>query len=300
MATITLKQMLEAGVHFGHRRRYWNPKMKNYIYRDYQKLSIINLDKTLPMFETAMNFLAEIASKRGRIMFVGTKYAARSIVREEAIRSGMPYVDQRWLGGMLTNYKTIRQSVKQLKSLEALLEDQQKMSALTKKEGLKLTRQKDKLESSLSGIKNMGGLPDALFVIDIRQENIAIKEAKCLGIPVVGIVDTNADPDVVDYMIPGNDDSFSAIRLYCATLADIIIEQRGIIDLAQAKEKASKAKTAEKDEKTPVVKKVVRKVKVVAEAEAPAKAAPAKAAPAKAAAAKTKLADPKQAQGDKS
>ncbi|OGO93484.1 MAG: 30S ribosomal protein S2 [Coxiella sp. RIFCSPHIGHO2_12_FULL_44_14] len=237
MTDITMRQMLEAGVHFGHQTRYWNPKMAPYIYGAHHKIHIINLEETLPLFRRAMQFAVEVAAKRGKILLVGTKHAARDIVREEATRCGMPYVDYRWLGGMLTNYKTIRQSIKRLKELEEYIANEENLVDMTKKEVLSLMRRKDKLSSNLSGIKNMGSLPDALFVIDVTHEKIAIQEAQRLGIPIIGVVDTNSSPDGIDYLIPGNDDALRAIRLYCQTLAEMIIQARGSLELTNLKQK---------------------------------------------------------------
>lgn len=226
MATsITMREMLKAGVHFGHQTCHWNPKMASYIYGARNKIHIINLEKTLPLLNDALNFLGNIASKKGKILFVGTKPAAQDIVREEAQRCHMPYVDHRWLGGMLTNYKTIRQSIKRLKELESMFE-KNAFGRITKKEILQLTREKDKLNRSLGGIKNMGGLPDALFVIDVGHEKIAVSEANRLSIPVVGIVDTNNTPEGISYIIPGNDDSIRSIQLYTKCIADNILEAR--------------------------------------------------------------------------
>lgn len=224
-ATPSMRDMLKAGVHFGHQTCHWNPKMGSYIYGARNKIHIINLETTLPMLRDALNFMGSVASKKGKILFVGTKPAARDIVREEATRCRMPYVDHRWLGGMLTNYKTIRQSIRRLKDLEAMFE-KSSFGRLTKKEILNLTRDKQKLERSLGGIKNMGGLPDALFVIDVGHEEIAIAEAKRLGIPVIGIVDTNNSPDGVSYVIPGNDDSIRSIQLYARAASECILEAR--------------------------------------------------------------------------
>ncbi|HEX4045231.1 MAG TPA: 30S ribosomal protein S2 [Gammaproteobacteria bacterium] len=224
----TMQDMLKAGVHFGHQTRYWNPKMGSYIYGSRNKIHIIDLGKTLPMFQDALNFLGSVAAKKGKILFVGTKYAAQEIIREEAERCKMPYVDRRWLGGMLTNYKTIRQSIKRLKELEAMFESG-KFGKLTKKEILGLEREKGKLAISLGGIKNMGGIPDVLVVIDVGHEKIAVCEANRLGIPVVGIVDSNNDPDNISYIIPGNDDSTRAIRFYASCIADTILEARASV-----------------------------------------------------------------------
>lgn len=233
---ISMQEMLKAGVHFGHQTRYWNPKMGAYIYGARNKIHIIDLSKTLPLFQDALNFVGGIASKKGKVLFVGTKYAAQDIIREEAARCGMPFVDHRWLGGMLTNYKTVRQSIKRLKELEAMFESG-KFGRLTKKEILGLTREKEKLHRNLGGIKNMGGIPDAIFVIDVGQEHIAILEAVRLGIPVIGVVDTNNSPDNINYMIPGNDDSTRAIRYYASTVADTILEARAsVLDLSDVKE----------------------------------------------------------------
>lgn len=262
MTDVTMRQMLEAGVHFGHQTRYWNPKMAPYIFGSRHKIHIINLEETLPMFRDAVKVISGIATKRGKVLFVGTKLAAREIVREEATRCGMPYVDYRWLGGMLTNYKTIRQSVKRLKELEGQIGDEKNLVGMTKKEVLNLMREKEKLAANLAGIKNMGGLPDALFIIDVKHEKIAIQEARRLGIPVIGIVDTNANPDGIDYVIPGNDDALRAIRLYCQTIAEAIIAARGALELAEAQ--AVKAKG--KETKEPAKRIVTKKVKIAEKA----------------------------------
>lgn len=275
MTDVTMRQMLEAGVHFGHQTRYWNPKMAPYIFGSRHKIHIINLEETLPMFRDAVKVIADIASKRGKVLFVGTKFAARDIVREEATRCGMPYVDYRWLGGMLTNYKTIRQSIKRLKDLEEQIANEGNLAGMTKKEVLNLMREKEKLSSNLSGIKNMGGLPDALLVIDVMHEKIAIQEARRLGIPVIGVVDTNSCPDNIDYVIPGNDDALRAIRLYCKTIADAIIEARGALELVEAKE-AKEKKKAEPAKRIVTKKaKIAEKAKVekTEKAEKPEKAA---------------------------
>lgn len=234
--SVSMQEMLKAGVHFGHQTRYWNPKMSSFIYGSRNKIHIIDLGKSLPLLQDAINFISGVAANKGKVLFVGTKYAAQDIIREEAERCNMPYVNHRWLGGMLTNYKTIRQSIKRLKDLEAMFESQ-KFGRLTKKEILNLEREKDKLLNSLGGIKNMGGIPDALFVIDVGHENIAIREANRLGVPVVGVVDSNNDPDNISYVIPGNDDSTRAIRFYAKTMADVILEARASIqDLSDVKE----------------------------------------------------------------
>lgn len=223
--SVTMRQMLEAGVHFGHQTRYWNPKMAPFIFGDRNKIHIINLEKTLPMYLDGMKFIRQLASNKGNIMFVGTKRQARDIIREEADRCGSPFVNFRWLGGMLTNYKTVKQSIKRLRDMEVLLQEEN-AAKMSKKEALDCRRELAKLERSLGGIKDMGGLPDALFVVDVGYENGAIVEAKKLGIPVVGIVDTNNSPLNVDYVIPGNDDSSRAIRLYARGAADAILEGR--------------------------------------------------------------------------
>lgn len=261
MTDITMRQMLEAGIHFGHQTRYWNPKMAPYIYGVCQKIHIINLEETLPLFQEALTFVRNIALKNGKILFVGTKFAAREIVKEEAIRCGMPYVNHRWLGGMLTNYKTVHQSIKRLKELEEYLKNEDNLTGMTKKEILNLVREEEKLGANLAGIKNMGSLPDVLFVIDVGHEKIAIQEAKRLSIPIVGIVDTNENPDNIDYVIPGNDDAIRAIRLYCKALADIIINARGILDLKKEEEPKEKEKSKIKT-KTKVKRIITRKTKL--------------------------------------
>ncbi|HAG61858.1 MAG TPA: 30S ribosomal protein S2 [Coxiellaceae bacterium] len=268
MQDISMRQMLEAGVHFGHKTRYWNPKMKRYIWSSHQKLHIINLEHSLPMFRDALSFIENTIKNRGKILFVGTKQSACEVVREEAIRCGMPYVDHRWLGGMLTNYKTIRLSIKRLKELEALFEKSE-IKGYTKKEVLNLLREKDKLSNCLSGIKNMGSLPDALFVIDVNNEKIAIREANRLGIPVIGIVDTNSSPDNVDYVVPGNDDAYRAIRFYCQSAANLIIDTRGSMQLEEIK--PVKAAKAPAKAKKVVIKEVEPEAPVEAEAPAEAK-----------------------------
>lgn len=225
MANVTMRQMLEAGVHFGHQTRYWNPKMAPYIFGARGKIHIINLEKSLPLLNDAMNFISKLAARRGTIMFVGTKRAASLPIQEAANRCGMPYVSHRWLGGMLTNFRTIKASVKRLKELEEMSANNG-FEHLVKKEVLQLTREKTKLEKSLGGIKEMKGLPDALFVIDVSHEDIAVKEANSLGIPVIAIVDTNCSPDNVEYMIPGNDDAIRSIRLYVQLAAEAVLEGR--------------------------------------------------------------------------
>ncbi len=235
MASVTMRQMLEAGVHFGHQTRYWNPKMAPYIFGDRNKIHIVNLESTLPLYNDAMNFIGSLAAKRGNILFVGTKRQARELVKAEADRCGMPYVNHRWLGGTLTNYRTVRQSIKRLKELEAM-DKEGMLDRLTKKEALMKRREMEKLDRSFGGIKDMPGLPDALFIIDVGHEKIAISEAKTLGIPVVGVVDTNNSPDGVDYVIPGNDDAFRAIALYLQGAADAILTSKSAAPGAGAPE----------------------------------------------------------------
>ncbi|MBF6624619.1 MAG: 30S ribosomal protein S2 [Pseudomonas stutzeri] len=225
MTQVTMRDMLKAGVHFGHQTRYWNPKMNKFIFGARNKIHIINLEKTLPMFNDALQFVEKLAAGKNKILFVGTKRSAGKIVREEAARCGSPYVDHRWLGGMLTNYKTIRASIKRLRELEIQSQDGT-FDKLTKKEALMRTRDLEKLDRSLGGIKDMGGLPDAMFVVDVDHERIAISEANKLGIPVIGIVDTNSSPEGVDYIIPGNDDAIRAVQLYLGAMADAVMRGR--------------------------------------------------------------------------
>ena len=220
--SFSMRDMLEAGVHFGHQTRFWNPKMAPYIFGHRNKIHIINLEKTVPLFEEATKFARQLASKRGTILFVGTKRQAREIVAEEAARAGMPFVDQRWLGGMLTNFKTVKGSLKKLKDMQAQVETG--LESMSKKEGLLFQRELAKLENDICGIQDMGALPDALFVIDVGFHKIAIAEAKKLGIPVIGVVDTNHNPDGIDYVIPGNDDSAKAVALYARAMADAVLE----------------------------------------------------------------------------
>jgi small subunit ribosomal protein S2 len=221
--SVTMRQMLEAGVHFGHQTRYWNPKMAPYIFGHRNKIHIVNLEKSLPLFEDALKFVRQLAANKGTILFVGTKRQAREIVGEEATRAGMPFVNHRWLGGMLTNFKTVKQSVKRLNDMEAALGEAGKLS---KKETLLQSREVEKLNRSLGGIREMNVLPDAIFVIDVGYQKGAITEAKKLGVPVIGVVDTNNSPEGVDYVIPGNDDSSRAIRLYARGIADAVLEGR--------------------------------------------------------------------------
>lgn len=228
MTAVTMRQMLEAGVHFGHQTRYWNPKMAPYIFGDRNKIHIINLEHSLPLFNSALQFVRRMAANKGTILFVGTKRQAREIIKEEALRCGAPYVNHRWLGGMLTNFKTVKQSVSRLHEMEAMIQDGT-LDKLPKKEALGYQRELAKLQRSLGGIKDMGGLPDALFVIDVGHESGAIVEAKKLGIPVIGVVDTNNSPVDIDYVIPGNDDSNRAILLFARGVADAILEGRSMV-----------------------------------------------------------------------
>jgi small subunit ribosomal protein S2 len=223
--SVTMRQMLEAGVHFGHQTRYWNPKMAPYIFGSRNKIHIINLEKSLPMYEEALKFVRQLTANKGQILFVGTKRQAREIVKEEAQRAGAPYVDYRWLGGMLTNFKTVKGSIKRLKDMDQMAADGT-LEKLSKKEQLHFNREREKLERSLGGIKDMGGIPDALFVIDVGFHKIAVTEARTLGIPIVGVVDSNNSLDGIDYVVPGNDDSTRAIRLYARGVADAILEGR--------------------------------------------------------------------------
>ncbi|MBT9540367.1 30S ribosomal protein S2 [Thiobacillus sp.] len=226
MSSVTMRQMLEAGVHFGHQTRFWNPKMAQYIFGHRNKIHIVNLEKSLPMFQDAQKFVRQLTANKGTVLFVGTKRAAREIVREEAERAGMPYVDNRWLGGMLTNFKTVKQSIKRMKDLEASLAEPGRLS---KKEILTVQREADKLNRSLGGIREMNGLPDAIFIIDVGYQKGTVVEAKKLGIPVIGVVDTNNSPEGVAYVVPGNDDSARAIRLYARGMADAALEGRAQI-----------------------------------------------------------------------
>jgi small subunit ribosomal protein S2 len=226
MSAVSMRQMLEAGVHFGHQTRYWNPKMANYLFGARNKIHIIDLEKTLPMFNDAMNYLGQMSANKGTVLFVGTKKAARKVVAEEAARCGMPYVNHRWLGGMLTNFKTIKKSINRLKELEAMKADGTLYHRFAKKEALGMERELEKLERSLGGIKEMKGVPDVIFILDVGYEKNAISEAKKLGIPVVGIVDSNNSPEQIDYIIPGNDDSIRAIKLYCESVSAAVMEAK--------------------------------------------------------------------------
>lgn len=235
MAQVTMRELLQAGAHFGHQTRFWNPKMAPFIFGARNKIHIINLEHTVPALNDALTFVNGLASKKNKILFVGTKRAAAPIIAEHATRAGMPYVNHRWLGGMLTNWKTIRQSIKRLKDLEAQVTDGS-LAKLTKREALDRTREMDKLERSLGGIKDMGGLPDAMFVIDVDHEATAIAEARKLGIPVIGVVDTNSNPTGVDYVIPGNDDAIRAIHLYVGSMADAILEGKEFASISGVRE----------------------------------------------------------------
>ena len=223
--SVTMRQMLEAGVHFGHQTRYWNPKMAPYIFGHRNKIHIINLERTLALYQDALKFARQLAANRGTLLFVGTKRQAREIIHEEAQRCQMPYVDYRWLGGMLTNFKTVKQSIKRLKEMEQMQQDGS-FERISKKEALGLQRELDKLQRSLGGIKDLGAIPDALFVIDVGYQKGAVSEAVKLGVPVIGVVDTNHTPEGIDYVIPGNDDSSRAIRLYARGMADAVLEGR--------------------------------------------------------------------------
>jgi len=226
--SVTIRQMLEAGVHFGHQTRYWNPKMADYIFGQRNKIHIVNLEKTMQMYQDAMKYVRQLASNRGSILFVGTKRQAREILQEEALRAGMPFVDHRWLGGMLTNFKTVKASIKRLKDLEVMATDGT-FDRMTKREALSHKRELDKLVKSLGGIKDMVALPDAMFVVDVGYHKIAVTEAKKLGIPIIGVVDTNHSPDGIAYVIPGNDDSSRAIRLYARGVADAVLEGKSTV-----------------------------------------------------------------------
>ncbi len=275
MAKVTMRQMLEAGVHFGHQSRYWNPKMAPYIFGERNKIHIINLEKTLPMFNDAMNYIGSLIANGGKVMFVGTKRAAQNIIKEEASRCSMPYVNQRWLGGMLTNYKTVKQSVRRLHELEKMMADGS-FDKRNKKEALMLTREHIKLDKTLGGIKDMRKLPDAMFIIDVGYETIAVKEARKLGIPVIGVVDTNNDPDYLDYIIPGNDDALRAIQLYTTVAADTIAEAH--VSVARTSEEMA---AAEKSAKPAPAKEAEAQPEATEKTAEPAKEEPAKAEPAK-------------------
>tara|TARA_B100000401_G_scaffold166955_1_gene111585 strand:- start:221 stop:1123 length:903 start_codon:yes stop_codon:yes gene_type:complete len=253
MAEITLEQMLQAGVHFGHQTKYWNPKMEQHIFGVRDKIHIINLEHTVEMIKPALNFIEGVAAKNNKILFVGTKRTATDIIKNEATRCSMPYVNERWLGGMLTNYKTIRSSITRLENLLRQQEDGT-FSKLTKKEGLKIQRDIDRLQKSIGGVTEMGGLPDALFIIDVKRESIAVSEASKMGIPIVGIVDSNSNPEGIDYVIPGNDDSIRSIALFTEAVADACL-------------KGSEAATGLKQEEPQSGPAIVRKVESSSDAE---------------------------------
>ena len=262
MAKASMKKMLEAGVHFGHRARFWHPKMEPFIYGTRNGVHIINLEKTLPQFNDALNFASKTAAQGGSILFVGTKRAASNIIKEEAIRCGMPYVDHRWLGGMMTNYKTIKASIKRLKDLEFLAEEN--FAQYSKKEALAMIREMEKLERSLGGIKDLGGIPDVVFVVDIGHERNAVREAHTLQLPIIGVVDSNHNPEGIDYMIAGNDDSIRAISYYAREIANAVLEAKASIST----KKASKEKDIKTEAKKPAAKKPAAKTEAVTETEA--------------------------------
>jgi len=303
MANVSMRDLLKAGAHFGHQTRYWNPKMAPFIFGARNKIHIIDLELTVPALDKAVSIVRGMAQNKNKVLFVGTKRAAAKIIKEQAERAGQPFVNHRWLGGMLTNWKTIRQSIKRLRELEAKMGDGT-LEKISKKEALDLSRQLEKLDRSIGGIKDMGGLPDAIFVVDVNHEKIAIQEANKLGIPVIGIVDTNSDPDGVDIVIPGNDDAIRAIELYSSAIADACIEgaaeSLGKSDYVEVAEEAPAIEVTEKKApaKKAAPKKVAEEAPVeeapAAEAaveEAPAKKAPAKKAPAKKAAPKKAAAE---------
>ncbi|MFQ5546961.1 MAG: 30S ribosomal protein S2 [Woeseia sp.] len=284
MADVTMRQMLEAGVHFGHQTRYWNPKMAPFIFGERNKIHIINLEKSLPMARDAYAFVKAIVADGGKVLFVGTKRSARDGIRSQAQRCEMPYVSHRWLGGMLTNYKTIRQSVKRLAELEQM-EEEGGFQSLTKKEVLGLNRERDKLERSLGGIKNMGSLPDVLFVVDVEHEEIAVREARKLEIPVVAVVDTNCSPEDIDYVIPGNDDAMRAIGLYATLIADAVLDGKASLpEVALGEDEfvelddEGKPKKAAGRKRKGAKKATVRKKAAVAQVEQTVEEAPAEAA----------------------
>ena len=275
MSKVSMREMLEAGVHFGHQTRYWDPGMAPYLFGQRNKIHIINLEKTLPLYNDAVNFIGKLASKKAKILFVGTKNAAQSIIEEEANRCDMPYVNRRWLGGLLTNFKTVRGSIKRLKEIEAMQTDGS-FEHINKKEQLMYARELEKLEANLSGIKDMKGIPDALFIIDVGYENIAVKEAIKLTIPVIGIVDSNNSPKNIDYVIPGNDDAIRSISLYTKGMADAIIEGRSsvaYIDDTKDKDElveiddSGEPVTTKKGERVKVTKKKTKKKIVKTEAQ---------------------------------
>ncbi|ALE01140.1 30S ribosomal protein S2 [Candidatus Pseudothioglobus singularis PS1] len=275
MAKASMKKMLEAGVHFGHRSRFWHPKMEPYIYGTRNGVHIINLEKTLPQFNDVLNFASKTASQGGSILFVGTKRAASNIIKEEAIRCGMPYVNHRWLGGMMTNYKTIKASIKRLKDLEFLAEEN--FAQFTKKEALVMTREMEKLERSLGGIKDLGSIPDVVFVVDIGHEKNAVREARTLRLPIIGVVDSNHNPEGIDYVIAGNDDSIRAISYYARKIADAVLEAKAsIVETKPAVEPVTEAAAEEKkpateaaaEEKKPATEAAAEEKKPATEAAA--------------------------------
>jgi len=267
MSNVTMREMLEAGVHFGHQTRFWNPKMAPFIFGERNKIHIINLEQTMPLCRDAVNYLSKVASKKGKILFVGTKRAASDSVKEEAIRCGMPFVNHRWLGGMLTNFRTVRASIKRLKELEDMAQSNA-YEKINKKEILQLSREQEKLEKTLGGIKDMNGLPDVLFVVDVGYEDIAVLEASKLGIPVVGIVDTNNSPDNIDYIVPGNDDSMRAIKLYTKMIADaVLVGKESIVAAANSDDEMIEVEEASAESK-PAVKISTKKSPPVTATEA--------------------------------
>lgn len=276
MSNVTMREMLEAGVHFGHQTRYWNPSMAPYLFGQRNKIHIINLEKTLPLYEEAVNYVSKMASKKGTILFVGTKRSAQSIVAEEAKRCGMPFINRRWLGGLLTNFKTVRGSINRLKEIEAMQTDG-RLERINKKEQLMLRRELEKLEANLSGIKDMKGIPDAIFIIDVGYENIAVSEAVKLGIPVVGVVDSNNSLKGVDYVIPGNDDAIRSISLYAKGIADAILDSRQSVahlggsensdELIEIDESGAPVESGEDSSAKPKVAKKAAKKKVAKKAE---------------------------------
>tara|TARA_B110000503_G_scaffold6082_1_gene8430 strand:+ start:1663 stop:2499 length:837 start_codon:yes stop_codon:yes gene_type:complete len=251
MTAVSMKDMLQAGVHFGHQTRYWNPKMDKFIFGARNKIHILNLDYTVPAFNEVLEMVRKMGANNNKVLFVGTKRAAQKTIAEQAHRAGMPFVSHRWLGGMLTNYKTIRASIKRFRELEAQSLDGT-FDRLTKKEALMRTRLMEKLNNSIGGIKDMGGLPDVLFVVDVDYERIAIQEANKLGIPVIGIVDTNSNPDGIDYVIPGNDDAIRAIKLFCSAVADSILEGKADANLVVVKDDFVEADATAKTKDQPV------------------------------------------------
>jgi small subunit ribosomal protein S2 len=277
MAVITMKQLLEAGVHFGHQTRRWNPKMKKYIFGARNGIYIIDLQKTLRQFKESYRFIRELSANGGNVLFVGTKKQAQEAIFEEALRCGMPYVNHRWLGGMMTNFATIKKSVTRLKKYEAM-EEEQNWGGLNKKEILNLTKEKEKLSKFLEGIKDMGKLPEAVFVIDPKREEIAVKEARKLGIPIIAVVDTNCDPDMVDHVIPGNDDAIRAIRLFASKIADAVIEGQQLVGAGEVGMVEAPAGDEQPAASAPAPEEAVAE-EAVPEAPTPEEAAPEEPAP---------------------